>query len=38
MVWFVCTTVDTDLLRAVLAAFAQAVGAGRDKLVVLVLD
>jgi hypothetical protein len=38
VVWFVCTTVDTDLLRAVLAAFAQAVGAGRDKLVVLVLD
>ncbi len=40
MVWFVCTTttVDTDLLSAVLAAFAQAVGAGKDKLVVLVLD
>jgi hypothetical protein len=38
VVWLVCTTVDTDLLSAVLAAFAQAVGAGRDKLVVLVLD
>ena len=38
VVWFVCTTVDTDLLSAVLAAFAQAVGAGQDKLVVLVLD
>ena len=38
MVWFVCTTVDTDLLSAVLAAFAQAVGAGQDKLVVLVVD
>ncbi len=38
MVWFVCTTVDTDLLSAVLAAFGQAVGAGKDKLVVLVLD
>jgi hypothetical protein len=38
VVWFVCSTVDTDLLSAVLAAFAQAVGAGPDKLVVLVLD
>ena len=38
VVWFVCTTVDTDLLSAVLAAFAQAVGAGKGKLVVLVLD
>jgi hypothetical protein len=38
VVWFVCSTVDTDLLSAVLAAFAQAVGAGQDKLVVLVLD
>jgi hypothetical protein len=38
VVWFVCTTVDTDLLGAVLAAFARAVGAGKDKLVVLVLD
>jgi hypothetical protein len=36
VVWFVCTTVDTDLLSAVLAAFARAVGAGQDKLVVLV--
>jgi hypothetical protein len=38
VVWFVCSTVDTDLLSAVLAAFGQAVGAGKDKLVVLVLD
>ena len=38
VVWFVCSTVDTALLSAVLAAFGQAVGAGRDKLVVLVLD
>jgi transposase len=38
VVWLVCTTVDTDLLSAVLAAFGQAVGAGQDKLVVLVLD
>jgi transposase len=38
VVWFVCTTVDTDLLSAVLVAFGQAVGAGKDKLVVLVLD
>lgn len=38
VVWFVCSAVDTDLLSAVLAAFARAVGAGKDKLVVLVLD
>jgi transposase len=38
VVRFVCSTVDTDLLSAVLAAFGQAVGAGQDKLVVLVLD
>jgi transposase len=38
VVWFVCSTVDTGLLSAVLAAFAEAVGAGEDKLVVLVLD
>jgi transposase len=38
VVWFVRSTVDTDLLSAVLAAFGQAVGAGTDKLVVLVLD
>ena len=38
VVWLVCTTVDTDLLSAVLAAFAQAVGAGKDKVVVLALD
>ena len=38
MVWFACSTVDADLLGAVLAAFATAVGAGADKLVVLVLD
>jgi transposase len=38
VVRFVCTTVDTDLFSAVLAAFARAVGAGEDKLIVLVLD
>jgi DDE superfamily endonuclease len=38
VVWFVCTTVATDLFSAVLAAFAAAVGAGEDKLVILVLD
>src|SRR3954471_2241449 len=38
VVWFVCSTVDTDLFGAVLAAFARAVGAGGDKLVMLVLD
>ena len=38
VVWFVCNTVDAVLLGAVLAAFAAAVGAGEDKLVVLVLD
>ncbi len=38
VVWFVCSTVDAELLGAVLAAFAAAVGAGEDKLVMLVLD
>ena len=38
VVWFVCSTVDAELLGAVLTAFAAAVGAGEDKLVVLVLD
>ena len=38
VVWFICSTVDTDLFGAVLAAFARAAGAGEDKLVVLVLD
>jgi transposase len=38
VVWFVCGTVDADLFGAVLAAFARAVGAGGDKLVVLALD
>jgi DDE superfamily endonuclease len=38
VVWFVCSTVDADLLGAVLAAFAAAVNAGEDKLVILVLD
>jgi transposase len=38
VVWFVCSTVDTDLFGAVLAAFARAVNAGGDKLVVLALD
>jgi DDE superfamily endonuclease len=34
----VCSTVDAELLGAVLAAFAAAVGAGEGKLIVLVLD
>jgi DDE superfamily endonuclease len=38
VVWFVCTGVDAELLTAVLAAFAAAVGAGEGKQVVLVLD
>jgi hypothetical protein len=38
VVWFVRSTVDAELLSAVLAAFAAAVGAGEGKLVVLVLD
>ena len=38
VVWFVCSTVDTELLGAVLAAFAEEVGAGKGKLVILVLD
>ena len=38
VVWFACSAVDTDLFSAVLAAFAEAVGAGEGKLVVLVLD
>jgi hypothetical protein len=38
VVWLVCSTVDTDLFGAVPAAFAAAVGAGEDKLVVLALD
>jgi hypothetical protein len=38
VVWFLCNGVSTLLLGAVLAAFAAAVGAGREKLVVLVLD
>jgi hypothetical protein len=38
VVWFVCSTVDAELLSAVLTAFAAAVGAGEGKLIVLVLD
>jgi hypothetical protein len=38
VVWFLCNGVGTLLLGAVLAAFAAAVGAGKDKLVVVVLD
>jgi hypothetical protein len=38
VVWFVCSTVDATLLGAVLAGFAAAVGAGEDKLIILVLD
>jgi hypothetical protein len=35
--WF-CSTVDTDMMTAVLAAFAVAVGAGPERQIVLVLD
>ena len=38
VVWFVCSTVDAELLSAVLTAFAEEVGAGEGKLIVLVLD
>jgi hypothetical protein len=38
VVWFVCTGVDAALLGAVLAAFAETIGAGEDKLIILVLD
>jgi hypothetical protein len=38
VVWFVCSTVDAGLLSAVPAAFAEEVGAGEGKLIVLVLD
>ena len=38
VVWFICSTVDATLLGAVLAAFAEQVGAGEGKLVILVLD
>jgi hypothetical protein len=38
VVGFVCSTVGTDLFGAVLAAFARDVGAGGDRLVVLVRD
>ena len=38
VVWFVCSTVDADLLSAVSAAFAEQVGAGEGKLVILALD
>lgn len=36
--WFVCNAVNVALFAAVLARFAEAVGAGRDKTVILVLD
>jgi transposase len=38
VVRFVCGTVDAALLSAVLAAFAEAVGAGAGKRIILVLD
>ncbi len=38
VIWFICNAVGIDLFGAVLAAFAQAVGAGAGKLVILVLD
>ena len=36
--WFLCSAVNTALFAAVLARFAQMVGAGADKTVILVLD
>jgi hypothetical protein len=36
--WFVCTTVNLALFAAVLQRFATAVGAGKDKRIILVLD
>ncbi len=36
--WFLCNAVNTALFAAVLARFAQAVGAGAAKAVILVLD
>jgi transposase len=36
--WFLMPTVRTDIFSQVLAAFAQAVGAGPDKLVMVVVD
>ncbi len=36
--WFLMPTVRTDIFSQVLSAFAQAVGAGPDKLVILVVD
>ena len=36
--WFLGNRVNTALFAAVLARFARAVGAGRDKAVILVLD
>ena len=38
VVRFICSAVDATLLGAVLTAFAEEVGAGEDKLIVLVLD
>ena len=38
VVWFICSTVDAALLSAVLAVFAEQLGAGEDKLIILVLD
>ena len=36
--WFLCSAVNTALFAAVLARFAEAVGAGAAKTVILVLD
>ncbi len=38
MVHYVCSTVDTDLMSAVLAAFANDIGVGAHRQVILVLD
>jgi hypothetical protein len=36
--WFLCTTANLALFAAVLQRFAAAVGAGKDKCIILVLD
>ncbi len=38
MVHYVCSTVDTDLMSAVLASFANDIGVGTHRQVILVLD
>jgi transposase len=38
VVWFLADAVNTAMFNRILAAFARDVGAGPDKIVVLVLD